>query len=574
MMLRLENRSAPGHNSVHSWYGFRFDRFSLTSAMQHLPQYLLLFHGLFPILATVLVWCLVSREPVAVRLSGVAGIVGIVTSLLLLISLIGDAREMGSLPIDAAASEETQSRNGIVVSWSIPLPSGTKPFLSELTWRFDSWNGGLILLLPWVHLTAVLFGWSCPRTGDTDRREPIGAGGGAGKASLGLAAYAAFNLAMLASDWSSLFTGLFLSSGLLAVQMAFWGRGEKRVAARSFMTVHTTGLLLMVGGCGMLIAAAALLQSAPAGPPRDAPGSAMQLQQAVQSALMRHPAATFIWPQYVTLPVVLLVLGGVVCTATFPAHSWLARTMAAADLPGQLMVLVWTKGIVLVVVSVVAAASPEGLEGIAFWWVFPLAVGCLYSSLLLLADEDLPHMLASALLWSNHLWLLMLALTGNAGTFLSLMIPHIAGLVLLAIALSRAGQRAGDGGDAGTSPNGETNWMTLCLLSAVVALSLMPGLVGLGALWTMTRQLSQITLWGTGGHLLLLFVALVALAGLLRMMFRVLSAPGSGDSTGRTAAPEAGNVLNARVGLSWSQRGLLFLLSAVAWIGSLIRVAG
>lgn len=538
--------------------------------MQHLPQYLLLFHGLFPVLATVLVWCLVSGERAAVRCSLGAGMVGVVSGAFLLACLTGWIGALGGVPLDPADSIRDQSE--IVVSWGIPLPPGARPLLSELTWRFHSFNASLLLLLPWGHVTAMLLGSAFRRTDLSALPVRPGQDAGAGRVCLGLGSYAAFNLALLASDWSSLFTGLFLTAGLLAASMAFFGRKEKRETARSFMTVQLVGLLLLVGGSGMLIASAAVVRAVPEGPPGDAPGSMLQLQEVSQSFLKGHPAAEFVWSQYVTLPIFLLSLGAAVSAGLFPLHPWLARTMSAADLSGRLRIVFWTKGILLVATSAISAAGANGSGQFALWWVLPLAVGCLYSSLLLLGDEDPPHMQASALLWSNQLWLLMLVLTGDTGMSLSLMIPHTAGLVLLVVALSHAEEQRLRRDD-GTLPAGETTWLMPCLVTATVALSLIPGLVGLAVLWTMTRQLAQVSLWGAGGHLLLLFVALLALSGLLRMMFRVLSVQQGTGTASVSLLNERETGHTSQMRLTGPQRGMLFLWAAAAWIGSLIPLA-
>lgn len=513
------------------------------------PQALLLFQVLFPCVAALLSLTVAAGRNWRNRFLLACGVAGIASSLIL----------MGQLLLTAdAASVET------AISFSLPLSltGGTLPGPDILSWTFAAWNGWWVCLLSLLYCTTVV--WEAKLSTSDDRlaiRLPQAVQRSSRRAcpaAHALPVWAGLNLALLADDLVSLFTGLFLSMLAISIGVAQTGSPTRRAAAGLFLNVQTVGLLLLFGGWGVLVASVAIARTAPYGLPGPVTLSVTELGHVLQSTAP-HPAAQFLWNQYLPLPLLLIGSGIVLCAGIIPLHAWMSRALGSANLAQRLWVTVWTKLILVLFIRALWTVSPEATSEAAAWGLWPLLAGCLLSSLLLLAGTELPRLLAGAVVWSHQFNLLMLlSMPHRLHLLTPLLISHAAGLILLIIVATEWEQRLETVGSAEVhAPSATWGWAGGSLFVSVMALSLTPGVAGMLGLWMLVGIVEPIPLFGISGDMVFLFTTATVLAGLLRLMERLL-----------TTGPRAGELPSP----GWAESACLLLWVTVALLGSALAL--
>jgi hypothetical protein len=484
--------------------------------MQLIAPSLLLFHVVCPFVAGVLLACGAIRSTVHARwLSIGTNLVLTGTALVLFVFL-------NRTPLPGVTSIQFVA--------TLPTVTSTSDLVHYVIWGLIPSTGGLLCLVPWVAITALLLTPSEEFSVARHRSQ--------------LLSVAALGLLITGWDIGSMLTGTFLSAALIAEQICLYGRDERRSASRLFLTYQVIGGFLLAAGISMIIASLGVVRSAPRGVPGDSVASLPELMSLLQGALESHPAASQLWGEYRTVPCVLMLLGIGIMAAIFPVQVWMSEVIDSSSLPERLWLIFRVKAILLIGLRWVNILVPETFHGLTWWGLVISAPGAVFVASLLFSQAYLPRIQSSAVMWTQQLaFMIAFAATTDFDTWMgALLVSQLAGLVLLTITLTTITDRFRSIELASYQGlSAQAGWIAPALVSCCLILTLTPLGLGLLNLWLMTA-----TLQGSGapGEVFLrgcFFVAnLLALAGLVRVTRTLL--------TGERRVPEMSPILLARIG--------------------------
>lgn len=478
---------------------------------------LLLFHILCPLVVGLLMASGAIRSPVHARR------IALGTNLV----LTGTALALFALLIRSPLPGITS----IQFVGTLPAIAPSSDLVQRVVWGLVPATGGLLCLIPWVAITALLFTPADQFSVSRQRSQMLTVG--------------ALGILIVAWDIGSMLTGTLLAAALIAEQICHYGGENRRPASRLFMTMQTIGGVLFAAGTSMIIASLAVVRAAPRGVPGDSVTSLPELTSLLQGALEAHPAALQLWGEYRSVPCVLMLLGIGMMGAIFPLQVWMSEVNDSASLSERLWLIFWVKAILLVGLRWLQLLVPETLHGMAWWGLAISAPGAVFIASLLFSQAYLPRIQSSALMWTQQLGIMAaLAATNDFETWMgALLVSQLAGLVLLTLTLTTITDRFRSIELASYQGlSGQAGWIAPALVSCCLVLTLTPLGLGLLNLWLLTA-----TLQGSGvpGEFLLricFFTAnLLALAGLVRVT-RTLA-------TGDRRVPEMSPVLRERIGL-------------------------
>ncbi|SFH54791.1 proton-conducting transporter transmembrane domain-containing protein [Planctomicrobium piriforme] len=466
----------------------------------HVASYALLFQLLCPLLGAVLLAGLSSnrrRFHIAVAIHGLLAVVG------------------GLLWFAVISQALNGTGGGVEVAWPIPSWGTGSSLANRVVWQIDLMTAGFVALLPWVSLTASLF------TEPVEARQQ--------QISGNLLLVGALQFFAGGGDIGSCFAGLFASALLISLMIAWYGGEAKRSVAWMFLATQWIGGLLVMGGLGMLIAAASLIRSAPRGVPGDASAAIPELAKILQEAFERHSAARELWGEFRGLPMLFIVVGFLLMSGCFPVHAWLTRSLLAAPLAVRVWIAAWVKGVMLIGLKFISQLDAQTIADLQGWgWTVAL-LGGLFMAGLLLVQADFGRLLAAAIVWTQAV--ATISICGATRDFERLLVPlllsQMAALILLTVALSILPARCRSielGSYQGLWSR--TGWIGPTLLVCLLLLTLTPASAGLFQAWLGFASLQGWEKgWGLAAWVLNILANGVALAGFVRIARQLVTGP-------------------------------------------------
>jgi len=476
---------------------------------------LFLFQVLFPFIAVALLACFYRSETVRFRLGIGAHVLLILCSSLLAVTLFGQASNGASRQID------------VILTFPI-FQSATvlnQTVLDQMAWRLNLFNIGMVMVVPWVSITACLL----TEMQGVRSRFLI----------LNLLLTGTFQLFLVGVDVGSCLSGIFLSALLLCFLMQEPGSPKTRTSASLFLSTQWIGGMLLATGFATLIAASSLTQSAP----RQLPGSSSAvlpaLGETIVQAIEKHDAASELWKDSRGLPLLLIIFGLVLMSGCFPVHVWLSRSVSTPSLAVKIWLIVWVKGVLLLGLHWLTLLDPLAIADLQHWGFFVSLLGALFMGSLLFGHFHPGVILAAAIGWSQSI--ACLGICAATHDFERLLAPLIlcqaAGLILLAIALSVFPDRPLLARLAGEEEQiKRPGWLPPVLLISLITLTLTPTCVAAFHAWLIMISLQN---WSGSeiipAQTLLLLANLLALAGMINVVRHCLN---ERDSSSPVASAE------------------------------------
>lgn len=508
------------------------------TAPSQIPSYLLLFQILLPFLGSVLLLSTIQHLRTQYRVAIGLQLGLLWSAVMLAITIIGKS----------IVGEATLIR----VQWSLPGASGLT-YADHIVWELDAYFTGMLVLLPFVSVTASLF------TISKDLRER--------QAIWHLLLIGTLQLFWLGADVVSCLTGAFFSAFILAKLLIQQGSEARRFAAGLFLSIQWIGCMLLMGGLGILIATTALVQAAPYGIPEVSSTAIPEIIRLLNDSISHNPAAEELLREYRGLPVLILLIGFALMGACFPFHGWLARIIHVSPIATRFWLIVWVKGVILFGIRILAEVAPQVFLSLHSWSWGILLFGALFSAALIYRQTDEGKLLSAAIVWTQSLTLI--AACSLAGDFPRLLVPlvicHLAGAGLLAVALSitSASQR---------NCLQAAGWLAPVLLTALLTLTLLPFSVGFIQSWFAITSLLEVSgFTGRLGWIVYLTSNAVALAGIIQIARRmVFSTTIDPDLIPETTHHSSILTAEANRVLSRSQVGLLAFWIVIAILSGLL----
>jgi len=398
-------------------------------------------------------------------------------------------------------SVEGRSPTGLVVAWSLPVPAGPT-ILNEISCRWDRFNAGLLMLLPWGAMTASLF------SGSLDTR--------ARRLPLSLAMLGSVNWFLTGGEIPTALTGGFLAAVFFGFLLQDSGNQESRLFGRRYQTAQWIGLLLLTGGLGMLIGISSLVQSAPRGQPGPTTAAFIELGNVITLTQSSHEAAGEFWKDSRGLPLLTILLAILLVSGLFPLHIWLSQALSSGTLFGCVWLILWSQSVLYAGARWLTQLDAQTLADLQSGGLFISILGTLYCSCLAYGEARPGKFLAATVGWCLSISLLAIcsAMLHVERFAVPWSLCLSSGLVLLTIAMSPAladEQRR-------QLPH------RLAMRMALITLTLTPTVIGSFQLWLGLASLQN---WGQLGTFRAWGVILVSnlfmLSGLLRMS-RLLTA--------------------------------------------------
>jgi len=471
---------------------------------QQFPSFLLLFHLLLPGVASYsLLTGRFKPSGDAIRLTTTFTSLALgLTSLLLLVCV-------------TAFPQLQTSAGEIQCVIAIPGDFLRPGMMDQINWGISPPSALFLCLLPWLTLTIQLF---------QRRSETTSLQSGCHLLLLG-----SLGIFIASQDIGSLLSSGAMCILLISFLIARNGVEEKRSGAGLFLSIQMTGLLIFAAGLAMFLAGAAAVRSAPYGTPGISSSSIPGLVEIVQTAMAEHPAVLPLWEEYRLLPAGLTLLGIVIMAAGFPMQVWLSEVSASASLGERLWLLAWVKGVLFTGFRLLQEIDPVAFSLFSLWGLAISIFGALFVSSLLFSQAYLPRLQSSALAWTQQLAFMsaFAAMQPFPNWLTSILVCHLAGMVLLTIALTTLSERSQSveissfRGLMGRAP-----WMQGVLVSCMLMLTLTPLSLGFFQGWlTSTALLQADTTWSSVYRVCFVVANLLALAGLARVTQLLCTGP-------------------------------------------------
>ena len=436
-----------------------------------LAEYLLLFQVLCPFLAAFVTG--VASSSSARRLSCLTGVALVCNSIAM----------CGGVLLQQHASPAAESL--VLIQWELPFGTqASQGYFDDVVWGLDWESWWLVVLLPWVHLTAIRFN-SDPHSTAKERSVVQ-------RSSAELLMLGAATLLVVAQDFGSLMTAGSVGAAALAYLIAGQGRPNSRPGCTAFVRGQWIGWSLFAAAWAVAIGCVAVVGVAPYGLPGEVTSAIRLMFETLTGAVERHPAAGLAWRQYQLLPFLLFVAACGILTGGMPFQGWLVRAFGAGSVSARIWLVVWTKLGILLWVGVLRGFLwtdlAATLPGIVTW----LVIGIWYSAGRLWFARDVDQSLCALLLWTGQAGLLGAIASLSSGTVLSgMLLTTIAAMVLGTVlhSVSRSENASQPAPDDPVSTPTQT-WYQAAVLVVGVGVGLMPGIAGLALLWPIASSLS------------------------------------------------------------------------------------